>query len=753
MSSAVASANAQGVTTPTPAPTDVPPPLQQGVVLVPDENAVSFQQLYGAEITLNGPYDSTTNVFGLPADWKLNGDARLELNLTVSSNLLTVGSVSGNADFNAGGILTVLVNRNVVATIPLVQNGEIQQSVIVPESALVSLRPDGRMELSFTFDSGLSCDINQQMIVYIHQSSIMVLPHEIVLPDTTLARFPYPLYQDSIFPDAALVVIPDQPSAGELQAAFTVAAGLANLTSSALALDMATVSQVTPEQLSASSIILVGRAESLPLLAELQLPLPVDSQGFGLSNADDGVAQMTISSWNPSHVVFVVSGNTDLGVEKAAQATTTGVFRANSAPNLAIVQAIEPEQIPTTIPVNQSLSDLGYDSRTFSQNTGSLTSSSANGTSTTFSYKFYIPAGQVPTSEAYFELAFGHSSLINYSRSGAIISINGQPIHSIRLSDEFANNAVNKIKTSIPPATILNGYNRLDVQVTLFPPDVCTVQSLRGLWFTIWPESNLYLPLTPALVSLSNAVDLGSYPAPYVLNSTLSSTALVVQKDSIETWQSAFKIAYYLGDRANGAITTLKAFYGDNIPENERAGSDFLIIGQPSKMPILTEINEKLPAPFENDTAKESNLQVTYRIKPDAPQGYVQLLPSPWNENNVIIATAGNTMQGTLWAANALIDTTLRNKLAGNFAAVTDTQVVTADTRVNVLSVSLPANSDGSTVTASEQTVVLPTNLDLNPPPTQRPGWIMQVILASVALTLFILLAGLFTSWYRNRKK
>ncbi len=724
-------------------------PTPQPVSILPGGNVIPFSQLYGNDIQLIGPYDVTSKVFGLPADWQLSGDGQLELDMTVSFNSQAINGAATNDVTGVGGMMTVIFNNNVITSFPVNQNGDISQSITIPQSAMVSQRTDGRMELRLILDSGISCTINQQMTIFIHQSSLLLLPVTSVVPDTSLAKFPYPLYQDTIFPESALVVIPDQPTAGEIQSMLTVAAGISSLTSNNLALDLTTVSQLTPEQQNSSNLILVGAAASMPLLSQIQLPLSPTGSAFTLNNNDDGVVEMGLSAWNASKVVLVVSGNTDKGLEKAAQAVSTGILQANAAPNLAIVQEVQPVTVPITVPVNQTLADLGYDSQTFAR--GNSASASASGTTSTFSYRFYLPPGQTPTNEANFELAFGHSSLINYDRSGAVINLNGQPIGSIRMSDDLAKNTINKAKYSIPASAVLNGYNRIDIQVTLFPRDNCTVPSVKGLWFTVWPESKLYLPLTPTLISPALGLNLSAYPAPFVLDSSLSTTAFVVEKDSFDTWRGAFRIASWLGTRAKGSIFMPQAFFGDNFPEEERAKHNIIVIGQPSKVPFVSEFNEKLPAPFANDIAQETNLQVTYRIPADSPQGYVQLLQSPWNGDNVIIVAMGNTTQGMNWAASALVDSNLRSRLAGNFAVVNDTQVVTADTRISLLSPSNPAPTLPDS--ANGQPVVIPSQVDLTPPPPDRPAWVMQGILVSIGLMLFIILFVIITGWMRNRRR
>ena len=129
----------------------------------------------------------------------------------------------------AGGTLSVSFNNVLLGVLQLNQLGEVQANLSIPGNALTSVRPDGHMELNFIFDSSYACDANQRMIVSIHTSSQFVLPHDSVALSTGLANFPQPIYQGSFVPDSAILVVPDQASAVDLQEAMTVAAGLGNL--------------------------------------------------------------------------------------------------------------------------------------------------------------------------------------------------------------------------------------------------------------------------------------------------------------------------------------------------------------------------------------------------------------------------------------------------------------------------------------------------------------------------------------------
>jgi hypothetical protein len=597
------------------------------------------------------------------------------------------------------------------------------------------------MELRFQLNSGISCLANQHMNVVINGVSSISLPYEAVQPSVDLANFPRPIYQASIFPDSAIIVVPDKPTAAELRSAMTVAAGFGNLTSSALTLDLVTTRQLTVEQLASSHLILVGKSSSLPLLSELPLPLAVQKDRFPLTEGDPdyGVVEMVNSPWSAEKVVLVISGNTDIGILKASQAISTGELRANSSPNLAIVDAVRDLPPAPSLLTETTFSDLGYE-EILLDNRGIDAAL----------YNFYVMPGNTISTDAYLELAFGHSALLNYDLSGLIVLINDQPIGSVRFSDETAGKAINLAQINIPPSVVLPGNNRLEVRSSLEPLDNCSDPNFQGLWAMIWPESRLRLPFISTQGGIAPAIRLNSLPTPLILDTTLGSTALVLSPTDVPAWKAAARIASFLGDRSNGSVFTMNLFFDGETADASLDQYNLVVIGQPSGLEVMKELNSQLPVSFKpgTDIPDEDVLQVTYRIPPEVPLGYVEILASPWNNEKIVVTVLGNAAEGLASAASALVDSPLRGQLAGNFAVINGAEIQTADSQLD-----LPVDT-GTPV--ADQPDAIPTPLpsvgNTSKPPVTRPAWILPAIALIILLTVLGLFL-LFMRWQRTHKK
>ena len=700
-----------------------------------NDGIVTLADLGVTEINLTGPYDTSTLSYGLPADWKFTGNAKIDLNITTTFNSVTQGNETGVA----GGTLAVSFNRTTIKTLVLDQIGTFDYSIDIPAELLISPRADGQMELKFTLNSGISCLANQRMNVVINSSSRTTFLYEEQLPDTALINFPRPIIQETIFPDQALIVIPDEPTATELQSAFTIASGLGNLSSNKLALELVTVGQLTDQQKTASHLIFVGKASTLPILADLALPLELQGGAFVFPDGseDNGAIQMTNSPWALKNVVLVVSGNSDLGTLKAAQAVSTGIFQENSSPNLAIVEGIQETAGPAPLVTDQSFEDMGFDTRQFT-----------NRGIDSQTYSFYIPSGSSLATDAYVELAFGNSALLDYARSGLVVLLNGQPIGSVKFSEATAGQAVNRVRISIPSSVTIPGDNRIEVRAGLEPLDFCTDPNLRGLWSVVWSDSRLHLPFTSSQLSTPLSLDLSAYPAPMTFDSTLGTTAVVFQRTDLASWRNFTRVASYLGDRSNGAITKLAVFFDDEVAGADLSQYNVIVIGRPSQLAIMDELNAVLPVPFEagSDTTQGQFLQVNYQMPPEVPVGYIELATSPWNNEKALIAAFGNTDTGLGWGISALVDSPLRSQLAGDFAVINQTRVQAIDTRLVVPVANSPA----------EQTDPVNTTPQIQPitetVSTSRPAWLLPALVVSIVLIVIVIVIAMAANVKNNRK-
>ena len=709
------------------------------------QSTVTFAMLKQTDILMRGPFATTNVRFSLPINWSIQDGANLELIL--SSSVVTSAVASVAEGQSIGATMTVTLNNQLITTLPLVSGTNVPYQVTIPPDVFSAslLSNDGRHDLELFLDASRDCDFIANDV---HETTVMVssasqfnLPYMEETPLVDLKQLPRPIFQrDSIFPVEALMVVPDQPSEQEMQAALITAASFGRLSDGDLPLSLLTSKQITEEMLNISNMIFVGNASAFPRLQDVDLPAPLTNGGFDApgSQEDDGILQMAVSPWNTGRAIVVVSGNSDQGVVKAAQALSYGNIQTVSNSNLAIVTNVAPPALdaqnvdPAALPQVRTFADLGYDARTIS----------GVGRVDLF-VEFYVAPGLAASEGAYLDLRYSNSASLDFSRSGLTIFLNEKLLGGSPLTAETATTVTQRL--NISPSLVLPGNNLLRIQADLNPPSLCALSNVGNLWVSVLPESSLTLPLEQAAVDSNELQSLSSYPYPFINIPTLSNTAFVLPQNDPVSWAIASQIAFGLGDQARGSVLDLAAAYDGAVPEEIRSNRDLIVVGLPSDLTFLSEIKDSLPASFEagkNDPVLK-NLQVTYRFSPGTNFGYLQLLAAPWDPARTILTVVGNSPDGVQMAANALTIPALRNRLAGNFAMINADNVSVMDTRTGIGLGGMAANPE---VTSEP---VIPKTAVAVPNPAARPDW----ILPAVGVLAFLIVGVLIFAFFSSRRQ
>jgi hypothetical protein len=434
----------------------------------------------------------------------------------------------------------------------------------------------------------------------------------------------------------------------------------------------------------------------------------------------------------------VVGGNTEAAVIKAGQAVSTGMLRPAREPNLALIASVNTNfasatGVTTITQPDQVFADLGYGTRTARR-------SGVN----TLTYLFEVPPGYVAGLDAALDLVFSHAALLNFDRSGLAVTLNDEPIGGVRFTETSAAQN-NKMRFALPASAVRSGPNRLTIKVELVPRVTCQDARLTDLWFTVRSESLLHLPLTAAPVQTVQVSELREYPRPFSLDPSLSHTAFVVSPADPAGWDVAAFLAFDLGGRTDGALANLRVVYDGAIPDNVRQEFDLLVVGRPSTLAIVAELGDALPAPFEagSDLALERNVRVGYRLSADVSIGYLELLPSPWNDQRRLMAVLGNSVEGLQWASMALKDPALRGGLIGNFAVINDTQITVGEARLGDATVVAAATAIPAGGVESPAAIT--------PTASERPEWILPALGGSVLLMAAIVAVAAIMWWRQHR--
>jgi hypothetical protein len=211
-------------------------------------------------------------------------------------------------------------------------------------------------------------------------------------------------------------------------------------------------------------------------------------------------------------------------------------------------------------------------------------------------------------------------------------------------------------------------------------------------------------------------------------------------------------IAFNLGRSANSAPFDLALAYDGQIPEEVRRNHDLIIIGLPRELAIITELQDELPAPFEegNNVAILTNLPVEYRLPEGVELGYLELFNAPWDSVRTILAVLGNATGGVQQAGDALTTASQGSARKGDFALINGETVSSTDTRTGSVVESVVS---GTTPTPSAH--ALPTEMAPVQPLSVSAAsrdWVPVVVIGLVVMMVVILLIGVISGMSRKKK-
>lgn len=461
----------------------------------------------------------------------------------------------------------------------------------------------------------------------------------------------------------------------------------------------------------------------------------------------DGILQEIMSPWDPQQTVLLVTGVSQAAVYKAGQSLALKTRLPDMKGPAALVRQITTTgAITRTVETAPTLESLGYENATL-----------YGVSSQELVYWFYVPYGWQLTKDAYLRLLFSHSRVIDERNSTMTVMVNDTPLTTTFLDQ--ANAEAGSLQISLAGAGIRPGAtNKMSVQVLMQPNQYrCDTISPRQAWFKIWQDSSFQLDHQ---IQSTSELDLGNFPFPFNVQLDLGNVLFVVPPVARQNEQEALlRLAAVLGDATRGSALIPVVSFGDSLDPQRLSGYHIIAIGRPTLNPLLQEINSELPQPFMpgSDQVQYQVGSVLLRLPPDTSLGYVQLLESPWNPRQAVVAVTGTTDEATAWAAEVLTRQPWR--LSGNLALirsgkkelevqVVDTRKLTSAGLASTMATAAPQLSPVATL--GPETGAGSSGLPSSPTPPAGaqgkggfPTWVLVFSVVTAAVALIILFAGI----------
>jgi len=600
--------------------------------------------------TLTGPISEVEFTFNMPADWKPEGTASLDLDIMAFFSSLVATESNQTLSGLVGGDLSVFLNDTMVGISTLQTSGEQTLHFEFDAALFEPVTRDGVNSLTIRWDGSISCLMNLLSSVTVLPSSRLSFAYDENQKPLTLNDFPAPfVVKNSVQPVPLKITLPANPSAGELRAAMVLAAGIGQISSGETLTEVISLADFRPAASTLQNVILVANSDSLKTLSLSSLGITSDLQ----ANAGEGL----VFFFKPAGGYALLVSGDESGIVKAAQAVSANQVIAGGNANTMLVSGINPVAAETGFE-DMTLDDLGV---------GELVFTKPNSLSQSFD--FFVPAGNQVRADASFDLIISHSQQLDYLRSGLQMLVNGYPAVSLRITDNTSNQAMFKL---ILPANLVHaGRNTVEFVADLYTRDLCTAPTANMAWMRVSSSSLLHLPLEAALGGSLVSKNFGDFPNAFLTGSGLDNVLIQIAPEEFGNIQAAARLAGWLGaGLPDHTIMQLNAGYADAIDPTLAANASTILVGAPSDFVGLTEKAQFPSLVFDeqNLLSDQSALEMVTRPQAGQDAGYLAIRGYDATTSKVLLAVLGSTPAGLTYAVDGLVS---RQAEKHNFLIVT----------------------------------------------------------------------------------
>jgi hypothetical protein len=560
--------------------------------------------------------------------------------------------------------LQIEVNGRLLFSLPLTETNAISNKVHI--DLPTGLLRSGSNSIAVHLDTSDTCEEPGAVVdAVIDETSALSFGYQQVSYPADLSFYPLPFAETSLLRVPVTMVLPDRPTARDLAAAMTIAAGLGRKSGGEIDLHAILARDFDPNIHQHHHLIVIGRPDDNAFLDELELPLAIDDT---VLEPEQGVLEEIISPWSQFRLVLVVTGLEGKGVTKASHTLNQETNRPGVRGPTAIVTEFRPpaetEAFPTgmALPTTMTLAALGYSDQT-----------AYGAKPQTFGYDFELPRGWHLEDSARFVLRLAHAAILDPADSVLDVRLNDRPIGSTLLDESNANKG--ELTLSLPERLLETGSNRLEIGLEMNLPgsDKCQALTDERAWTLISSESDLFVPYLVADI----APDLSTFPRPFSQPSGLDGTLFVPPDPPDEaTINDLVQLATRLGTPTNTEYFPIQVAYavtGTLASDSQGAWQDHhvILVGRPTANAMLGELNAYLPQPFVEGSDVPAPLaagSVAVRSSPNRDLGVVEITYSPWNPEYTLLAVSGTSDEGVHLAVQAILEPVYR--LEGNLALV-----------------------------------------------------------------------------------
>ncbi len=674
---------------------------------------------YRTDINFQGVLVDHTFNITIPENWELTSDITLKIHFAHSSALQESSSMA--VDWNQERLGSTLLKKSTA-------DHSIFIVTIPAEKVLL-----GYNALQIEFYMGIMDDFcndydNPAVWAVVHNDTSLEFSHDIVAKDLNLRDVPNLLMDSSLLAENKVtLILPDQPDLAHLNALAVFGTKLGQLADWRKAdVNFMTSSEAKKTKPDGNLVLFGTNDEVLAFNNDLGTGIAniLDAYQSGSSSRtpiaeDDGLVMLQPSPFDDRYHVLTLSGQTSAAVEKSARGAAFETLFTQSTGTWTIVRTL-PKSNMVGGQLSLTLEDLGY------------TDMTTYGTQEqTFQFNLPLSSTWSVDSEAWLDLHFNHSALLNRSRSTLSVLINSIPISSIALTPENAEDGYEEVL--IPLRYLEIGNNSITLQANMsYTSNVtdmenyCTDNTNSRAWLTVHASSAIRFPD----VSQQTPLNISSFPYGFADPYNFEGFAFALPESLGESGFNALTdLAFTLGKAMLGNPTDIQLVYTGNNQDSYNEFNYVVFLGKVRDL-VAAGLNDNLPISFDvNSGQLEPNDTIMQVDNGVGHPAYMEAFAT--DQNTVMLALVGSDAQALMNAGEFLSQSGFGTATEGNVAVINSPDNGSVYLAGDFESAATITQADSrttlATLAAGDQSI-----------------WVLRVAVGTLAISVIVLLIALF---------
>lgn len=459
-------------------------------------------------------------------------------------------------------------------------------------------------------------DVNTANWIVLHKESYVHLDFKNIKDTESLKEYPYPYVKSSDIEGKVNIIIPDNYTEAELNAAMMMASNFGNrYKNKKIDIDMRTMSTI--KDIQGDNLIYIGKKDNVT--GDITNLITNEEKNLII---DGGIVKEVISPFDSTkNMMLILGSNDDILLKNIKFLSNEELMSQVSQNRIYVDDKTDVDDIKKEEKDKVYFKDLNYGDINlkgpFSQE---------------YNLSCNIPKDRIVKAGSKIVLNTRYSKNIDFDNSVATLYINSIPVGSKKLNEEGSDEDI--MEFSIPENASERNYYDLKIRFDLeVKSGFCDARGADTPWAFVSKNSYIYINYKKRQEATFN-----TYPFPFVQDEEVKDSAIVLPENPTNKDLSmAANIMEIMGNYIKNNNIDIKVIKSSQI-DDELKNLNLIVIGTPENNSLIKELNNSSKIKFDNSFNRFiSNDKIKLEDNYGENISVLQFIKSPYNNKKQIL--------------------------------------------------------------------------------------------------------------------